>query len=93
MFDIAVCDDMEKSVRSLFFWKKWLCGAPMQLKRKGLSAYLKRYNVPTVILSNYSPTEVFGGCSPQDMSALLCRLTVVQVDDNFIDMNGVVDFN
>ncbi len=80
-WDLAIIDEF-KGQKPIQWLNKWLDGQVMPLKRKGVGSILKRKNIPTIILSNYSVEtcyakaieELAGRCDP-----LLARLEEVSV--------------
>lgn len=78
-FDIAIIDEFKGSKRVQWL-NKWLEGSYMPLRKKG-SQYLKTFNLPTVILSNYTPSRVFHKVDTIEIQALETRLVVVYVPD------------
>lgn len=80
-FDLAVFDEF-KSDRRLAWMNRWLEGSPFAVEVKN-SFVMKRQNIPTIILSNYSPEECYHKAAGQNtlaFAAFKSRLRVVEVD-------------
>ena len=59
----------------------WLEGTPVALNRKFLPSYIKKQNIPTIILSNYHPREVYYKLyeeNSQVFETLLSRIRVYE---------------
>lgn len=87
MYDLAVIDEFRGSDKPLGWLNLWLQGNPMPLRKKG-SQYTKEQNIPTIILSNYSPREAYSKVPDHILGTLLSRLEVISVtnihfDDDF----------
>lgn len=81
--DLVVMDEF-KGQKTIQWMNLFLQGSPMNLRKKG-SQYMKRKNIPVIILSNYS----LGECYPKArddgrLNTLEARLQVVEID-SFID--------
>lgn len=84
-YDLAVIDEF-KGWKTIQWMNQWLDGNPMPLKKKG-SQTVKMMNVPTIILSNFSPREVYhqsNQASCVSLDALEDRLIVVQLTVPFL---------
>ena len=84
-YDLAVIDEF-KGWKTIQWMNQWLDGNPMPLKKKG-SQTVKNLNVPTIILSNFSPPEVYhqaNQASCVSLDALIDRLIVVQLTVPFL---------
>lgn len=80
-YDLAVIDEF-KANKSITFLNSWLDGQVFPLRKKG-SQYVKRSNIPTIIISNFSPQEAYKNVSLENekyLDTLLRRLEVVLVD-------------
>lgn len=86
-YDLAVMDEF-KGHKTVQWLNRWLDGSMMPIKKKG-AQYLKRTNVPTIILSNYSPEECYHNALQKDarfsvaLSALLSRMTCIALQSHF----------
>ncbi len=83
LYDLIVMDEFGGK-RCVYppFLNAILEGKPEPLKRRGLSPVLKRKNLPVMILSNFSPYEVYAkyvGEDFQKLDPLMSRLTHVEV--------------
>lgn len=74
-YDVAVLDEF-KANKKLTWMNSWLQGHPFPLKKKG-SQYLKKDNLPTIIVSNYSPQEAYEHVVPMRLDTLMRRLEYV----------------
>lgn len=65
---------------------KWLEGSPLPLARKGTTPYLKRTNLPIVIISNYSLQRCFKDTTQQEagFEALCGRLEVIHLESEIM---------
>lgn len=87
LYDFSVSDEFgANNHRLLASLNKWLDGQHLIVRYKGGNA-LKKFNVPTIILSNYPPEAIFSGI---DLESFLARLTVVELKTP-IDMD-ILDF-
>ena len=77
-YDLIVMDEF-KGQRTVQFLNQFLQGSKMPLKRKGISGVLKRKNLPVIILSNYSPEQVYRNVDSMCIKALETRLEVIEV--------------
>lgn len=78
-YDLIVLDEFftQKTITEL---NPILSGDPIPLSRRGSSPYVKRQNLPVIILSNYTPEDCFTRVAvnqPHKIAPLLDRLTVV----------------
>lgn len=78
-YDIAIMDEFKAS-KTLTWMNQFLQGHPMHLKKKGVPGYLKRDNLPVIILSNYSPENCYNNVPPSHLDPLMRRLTLVVLD-------------
>lgn len=81
-FDLCVLDEF-KSQLPLHWLNSWLDGGIFQVKRKGIAPYPKAQNIPTVILSNYTPEECYPNMDATALEALNGRLLIINasIDD------------
>jgi len=80
-YDLAVIDEF-KSHKTIQWLNRWLDGQPMPLRRKGRNQYLKRKNLPTIILSNFCLETCFSTVAlenPGKLDSLKTRLEIVDV--------------
>lgn len=86
-YDLAVMDEF-KANKTVQWLNRWLDGSMMPLKKKG-SQYLKRKNIPTIILSNYTLEECYSNALQKDarfyvaLQALQSRLTCIVLQEHF----------
>lgn len=73
-----VCFDEFKGQHPLTFMNAFLQGDCMSLRKKG-SQYLKTKNLPTIILSNYSPRDAYSKVTEEKLDTFLVRLEVVEL--------------
>lgn len=83
-----VCFDEFKGQHPLTFMNAFLQGDTMSLRKKG-SQYLKTKNLPTIILSNYSPRDAYSKVSEEKLDTFLVRLEVVELTSPIF---ALVDF-
>jgi hypothetical protein len=62
LFDVAVLDEF-KGQKKIQWLNSWLDGSPLTIRKKGRQG-TKEYNIPTIILSNYSLTQIY--CKPKE---------------------------
>lgn len=79
-YDIAVLDEFRGCDKPITWMNQWLQGSKLTLRKKG-SQYVKHHNIPTIVLSNYSPTECYSKSSPGAIATLLSRLDIFFVKD------------
>lgn len=80
-FDVAVIDEYKGDLK-LTALNEWLGGATASYKRKGADPVVKTQNIPTIIVSNYSPDQVYRHVkekNPGVFGTLTSRLLVVEV--------------
>lgn len=80
-YDLAVFDEY-KADRRLTWMNQWLQGGPFSVEVKN-SFVLKRQNIPTIILSNFSPEECYhksAAARSLAFDAFKSRLVVVHVE-------------
>jgi len=82
-YDVIVLDEFkgQKRIQDL---NQWTDGSHFPVKRKGLTPYVKKDNLPFIILSNYALNE----CYKVDytrLAPLEARVTSIEVD-TFIDI-------
>lgn len=93
-YDLAVIDEY-KGWKTIQWMNQWLDGNPMPLKKKGCQT-VKMKNVPTIILSNFSPPEVYhqaNQASCVSLDALIDRLVVVQLTVPFLVSTCMISEN
>ncbi|AUM61687.1 Rep [uncultured virus] len=79
-YDLVVLDEY-KGQHTIQFLNNFIQGGIMSIRKKG-SQYLKMKNIPTVILSNYSPVDAYSNANKSaGFEALMSRLVVVQVNN------------
>jgi len=91
LYDLAVFDEF-RGQRTIQFLNGWLDGQVLNLKQKGRASYLKRFNVATIILSNYPPQQCYHKAFEKhasQLAPLLDRLTVIEWDSSSIDLEFV----
>lgn len=74
-YDYAYCDEFHGQL-TVTFLNEWIQGTPMHLNTKG-SSYQKKHNLPTIILSNYTPAECFP--KARNLDTLIGRLEILEV--------------
>lgn len=82
-YDLAVLDEYNSGTKQLGWLNKWLDGSNFCLRTKG-GQYEKKFNIPTVILSNTKPEHWYAQRFeqvPQLQQALEDRLLIVDVGD------------
>lgn len=83
-----VCFDEFKGQHPLTFMNAFLQGDTMSLRKKG-TQYLKTKNLPTIILSNYSPRDAYSKVTEEKLDTFLIRLEVVELTSPIF---GLVEF-
>lgn len=79
-YHLVVLDEY-KGQHTIQFLNNFIQGGIMSIRKKG-SQYLKMKNIPTVILSNFSPEEAYSNANKSvGFEALLTRLVVVQISN------------
>lgn len=76
-YDIAFLDEF-KGQKTIQWLNAWLQGHPFPLKRRFAST-LKKDNLPTIIVSNYTLKEVYKKVDDQRLATLERRLTCIHV--------------
>ena len=56
---------------------QFLDGQMLNMKRKGMTALLKKRNIPVIILSNYAPSAAYKNSSEEKLAPFLRRLELV----------------
>lgn len=79
-FDLIILDEY-KAHKKITDLNPILSGDPVPLSRRATAPYLKRENLPVIILSNYLPHECYHKASPMALAPLLSRLTVLDFGD------------
>lgn len=74
---LVVFDEF-KGQHPLTFMNAFLQGDTMSIRKKG-SQYLKAKNLPTIILSNYSPREAYSKVTDEKLDTFLVRVEVVEL--------------
>lgn len=80
VYDLAVIDEFRGSDKPMTWLNQWLQGSKFTLRRKG-AQYIKTQNIPTIVLSNYSPSECYSKVPPHVLSTLLSRLDILYVQN------------
>lgn len=85
-YDLAVFDEFVGQL-PISWMNRWLDGSYFNLRRKGVAAYPKDHNIPTVVLSNFHPEECYKNVDPVKVEALKGRLKIVQAQkEDFLRM-------
>ncbi len=58
VFSLAYLDEFKRT-KTRSYILQWLQGSPMTLKKKGLPPYVKKQNIPTIFLSNFSLLDLY----------------------------------
>jgi len=77
LYDICVMDEF-KGQKTIQFLNQWLDGSTVYIRTKGGNTY-KRHNIPTIIVANFSPQEVYHRVDAVYIAALVGRLEIVNV--------------
>lgn len=81
-YDMVVMDEFDGQ-RPLTFLNSFLDGSPMRIQRKCMVSGMKTVNLPCVILSNYSPEELYPKAEHlKSLAAFRDRLLFVTIPDN-----------
>ena len=86
-YDLIVLDEF-KSQKKITELNPILSGDTVPLSRRRAPPYVKRENLPVIILSNYLPEECFHRCTSQALAPLLDRLEIVEVS-NYVRIERV----
>lgn len=81
-YDVAILDEF-KGQKKIQWLNAWLDGSPCTLRQKG-AQYVKFYNVPTIIISNFSPHEVYKNSDERKLAPLLDRLEVIEIQEEIL---------
>lgn len=83
-YDLIVLDEFkaQKKIQEL---NRWLDGSQFPVARKGTFPFIKKKNLPFIILSNYSVAECYKNTDPHRLAPLDARLLCYHVS-NFIDI-------
>jgi len=91
-YDLAVLDEFKHS-KTIQWLNGWLDGNPMPIRKKG-SQGIKKKNLPTIIISNFSLQQNYRGAIEKNSNAidsLADRLEIIEVTQefelNFIEIN------
>lgn len=85
-YDIVVLDEF-KAQKRITWLNLFLQGGPMTLRKKG-SQIQKLFNIPVIILSNYSLHEAYSNSSQLALSSLYARVEIIEWTTNdFISLN------
>lgn len=76
-YDLAIIDEF-KGQKTIQWMNRFLDGSPMTLRKKG-AQLLKTHNIPTIILSNYSPRECYPNVDELRFATIARRLHVVEL--------------
>jgi len=76
-YDLAVLDEF-RADKTIQWMNAWLQGSEMNIRQKG-SQCLKVQNIPTIILSNFTPHEAYSKSTPEKLETLITRIEVIKV--------------
>lgn len=77
-YDLIVFDEF-RAQYTIQWLNRFLEGSCFPLKRRAKSPYLKKKNVPVIILSNYSLQEAYARTQGEKLETLRARLTIIHV--------------
>jgi len=77
LYDICIMDEF-KGQKTIQFLNQWLDGSTIYIRTKGGNSY-KKHNIPTIIVANVSPQEVYHRVDAVYIAALVGRLEIVNV--------------
>lgn len=80
VYDLAVIDEFRGCDKSITWMNQWLQGSRFTLRKKG-AQIMKTQNIPTIVLSNFSPSECYSKVAPAVLSTLLSRLEILYVQN------------
>ena len=86
-FHLCLLDEF-KAHKTIQFLNLWLQGSKMNLRQKGCQ-YLKKQNIPTIILSNFSLDECYPKADINKLISLQNRLTIIELSRP-IDINNII---
>lgn len=76
-YDLCVIDEF-RGQKTVQFLNHWLQGDTMNIRKKG-SQCIKNFNIPTIILSNFTVPEVYTKVTPDKLASLQVRLHEVSL--------------
>lgn len=86
-YDLIVLDEF-KGQKTIQHMNRWLDGQKMTIRKKG-SQGLKTKNLPIIIISNYSPQEVYHKVAEHGrLDSFLDRLEIVEIKE-MIDFQSI----
>lgn len=91
LYDLAVIDEF-RGGKTVQWMNVFLEGSPMPLRKKG-SQYLKRQNIPVIVLSNFTLEEAYSNVSkfqPERLESIKARLEVIEVSE-YIELRSEQD--
>jgi len=83
-YDLVVFDEF-RAQYTIQWMNQFMEGSLKAIRRRCSSPYLKKTNIPVIILSNFSPREAYSKVDAERLETLLARLTVCQVT-RFLDL-------
>jgi len=84
-YDLAVLDEFRGN-KSLCFLNKWLDGQHLPLRRKGDTVYVKKHNVPTLVISNFGLRTLYSEAEAKMKGAIeptldRCQQVILTVEE------------
>lgn len=89
-YDFCVFDEFE-GIFDINSMNSFLDGSMMQLKKKQ-SHYMKKKNLPCIILSNSKPCEVYAKSRIPVLNAFQCRLLFIDLTNEKLDLDNYKDW-
>jgi len=83
IYDLCIIDEY-KGQFPVYLLNNFLDGSEVRFHTKGGSV-IKRQNIPTMIMSNYSPKECYPNVDEIALDALMTRIRVIN-PDSFISI-------
>lgn len=70
--------------KPVWFLNRWLDGNNFHLKQRNSPGTNKQFNIPTIIISNYHPEDIFKAAKTTgSVAGLVDRLEIIYVDQEF----------
>lgn len=82
-YDLAILDEFTGQ-KPIWWLNRWLDGNSFHLKQRNSPGTNKKFNIPTIIVSNYHPESVFTSTKTTgSIQGLIDRLDIVYIEEPF----------